>query len=92
MHGLILFQYGVSGRSRISPMLRMPDLKLRVKDQYQLEALTCLEYMLTQVLERVSEGTNSPAQGVLTESMNTSESNLEIESNQPPPAPDIYHI
>ena len=50
----------------------MPDLKPRVEDEYQLEALTGLEYVFTQVLERVGERTISPAQGVLTELMNTS--------------------
>ena len=47
--------------------------------------------MLTQVLERVGERTTSPAQGIVTESLNTSESNLEIESDQPPPTQDMSH-
>ena len=73
-------------------MPRTPDLRLRVEDQYQLEVLTCLEYMLTQVLERGGKGSISPVQGVLTESMNALESNLEIESDQPPPTPDMSPI
>ena len=44
------------------------------------------------VLERVGEWTISPAQGVLTESINTSESNLEIESDQPPLSPNMSSI
>ena len=76
----------------ISPMPRTPDLKQRVEAQYQLEALTCLEYVLTQGLERMGKGTISPAQGILRESMNTSESNLEIESDQPPPTQDMSSL
>ena len=37
--------------AEILPGLRMPDLKLRIEEQYQLETLACLEYMLTKVLE-----------------------------------------
>ena len=70
----------------------MPDLKLGVEDQYQLEALICLQCVHTQVLERVGEGAFSPAQGVLRETMNTLESNLEIESNHAPPTPGMSPI
>ena len=79
-------------KAEISPVLRTPNLKPRVEDQYQLETLACLEYMLTQVLEKVGERTISPAQEVLTESINTSESNLEIDSYQPPLTPDMSPI
>ena len=48
--------------AEISPLPRTPYLKLVVEDQYQLEALTCLEYMLTQVLQRMGKGTISQAQ------------------------------
>ena len=65
---------------------------MRVEDQFQLEALTCLEYILTQVLERVGERTISPVQGVEKESMNTSESHLEMESDQLPQTPDMSPI
>ena len=75
-----------------SPMLRMPDLSPRVEDQYHLEVLTWLEYVLTQVLERVDEGNISPAQGVVTECMNSSEGDLKIESDQPPPTLDMSPI
>ena len=65
-----------------SPMPKMSDLNSRIEDQFQLVVLTCLEYILIQVLERVGERTISPVQGVVTKSTNTLESNLEIESNQ----------
>ena len=50
--------------AEISPLPRTPYLKLVVEDQYQLEALTCSEYMLTQVPKRVDERTIFPSQGV----------------------------
>ena len=97
MYGLMCmawfcFSMEYQEEAEISPVPRVPDLKLRVEDHYQLEALPCLEYVLTQALERLDKKNIYPVQGALTESMNTSESNLEIESDQPSLAPDMSPI
>ena len=55
--------------------LRTPDLELSVEDQHWLGTLTCLEQVLTQVIERVGEKPTPPIQGTLTESINTLETN-----------------
>ena len=68
----------------MSPILKTPHLELSVEDQFWLGALKCLEQVLTQVIEIVGDKPTSLAQGTLRESINTLETDLEIESDQPP--------
>ena len=53
-----------------------------------------LEQVLTQVMDRVGEKPTSLTEGTLIESisLNTPETNLEIESDQPPLTPDMAPI
>ena len=92
MHGLNFFSIEYEEGAETSPVPKTPDLGPRMEEQYQLEALTCLEYVLNQVLERVDEKLISPTQDALTESVNTSEINSGSESDQPSLTPDMSSI
>ena len=78
--------------TEMSPILITTDLKLSVEDQHWLGALTFLEQVLTQVIERVSKKPTSQTHGTLTESINTLGTDALIESEQPPPTPDMSPI
>ena len=78
--------------AEMSPIPITPDLKPSAQDKHWLGTLTILEQVLTQVTERMGEKPTTPEHGTFTESINTQETDLKIESEQPALIPDMSQI
>ena len=82
----------------MSPVTKTHDLELNTEQQHWFWALTFLKQIIAQVVERVGEHPTSPEHESLIkfsrtpESINTLETESDMEPEQPPPTPDMSPI
>ena len=92
VHSLIFFQHGISGGCWEITNTNNTKPQMECRRPTLVRGTSIFREVLTQVMERLGEKTTSPEHGTLRESINTLETNSKIESEQPPPTPDISPI